>query len=159
MIPSPDRNLDLAISRVIRAPRSAVWHAWTDRTSLEQWWIPAPATCQVVEMDLRPGGAFETRMSENGHDFVPHVQGCFLDIVDGERIVFTTALIGGWRPAQRPFMTAIIAFADHPGGTDYAARVMHKDRADRNAHYQMGFYDGWGTIAEQLAALVEPPAQ
>lgn len=155
MIQSPNPELDLTISRVIKAPRSAVWSAWTDPGSFEQWWIPAPAKCKVVDMDLRPGGAFTTRISEDGGDFKPHLSGCFLCIDALERIVFTNALVGGWRPAEQPFMTAIITLRDHPMGTDYAAHVMHKNGADRDMHQEMGFHDGWGTVAEQLARLVE----
>ena len=147
--------LDLTISRVIKAPRSAVWSAWTDPASFAQWWVPAPARCRVVEMEVRPGGALVTEISENGGGFAPHLSGCFLAVDDGERIVFTNALVGGWRPAEQPFMTAIITLRDHPQGTDYAAHVMHRSSADRNTHEQMGFYDGWGTVAEQLARLVE----
>lgn len=152
-------ELDLTISRVIRAPRSLVWSAWTDPSSFEQWWIPEPARCRVVEMELRPGGAFVTQISENGGDFMPHLSGCFLAVDDAERIVFTNALVGGWRPAEQPFMTAIITLRDHPDGTDYVANVMHKNNADRNMHEEMGFYDGWGTVVEQLAKLVEQRVQ
>jgi uncharacterized protein YndB with AHSA1/START domain len=106
-------------------------------------------------MDLRPGGAFITRINEGGSDFVPHLDACFLAVDVGERIVFTNALTGGWRPADRAFMTAIITLQDHPMGTDYAAVVMHKSRADRNMHAEIGFYDGWGTVIAQLATLVE----
>lgn len=74
-----------------------------------------------------------------------HLSACFLDVEDGERIVFTNALVGGWRPAEQPFMTAIITLQDHPLGTEYVAHVMHKNNADRNMHEEMGFYDGWGT--------------
>ena len=148
-------DLDLTISRLIKAPRSAIWSAWTDPASFEQWWVPAPAKCKVVEMDLRPGGALVTEISENGGEFAPHLSACFLDIVDGERIVFTNALVGGWRPAEQPFMTAIITLRDHPAGTDYLAHVMHKNNADRNMHEEMGFYDGWGTVTAQLAEMVE----
>lgn len=148
-------DLDLTISRVIKAPRLTVWRAWADPARFEQWWVPAPATCRVVEMDLRPGGSFETRISENGGDFQPHLSGCFLDIIEGERIVFTNALTGGWRPAEQAFMTAVITLHDHPGGVEYVANVMHKSNADRNLHEEMGFYDGWGTVAAQLARLVE----
>jgi len=52
-------------------------------------------------------------------------------------------------------MTAIITLRDHPMGTDYLAQVMHKNNADRNMHEEMGIYDGWGTVVEQLAKLVE----
>lgn len=155
MIRSSNPDLDLTISRVIKAPRQVVWSAWTDPASFEQWWIPAPARCKVLEMDLRPGGAFVTQISESGGDFMPHVSGCFLAVDAQERIVFTDALTGGWRPSEQPFMTAIIMLQDHPTGTDYVAHVMHKNNADRNMHEEMGFYDGWGTVVEQLAKLVE----
>ena len=155
MMRSLNPDLDLTISRVIKAPRSVIWSAWTDPASFEQWWVPAPATCNVLEMDLRPGGSFETQISEDGGEFIPHLSGCFLDIVDLERIIFTDALLGGWRPAEQPFMTAIIALKDHPQGTDYVAHVMHKNQADRTMHETMGFDDGWGTVIEQLAKLAE----
>lgn len=159
MIRSPDPDLDLTISRLIKAPRSVIWDAWTDPARFEQWWVPAPARCKVVEMDLRPGGAFVTRISEDGGPFTPHLDACFLAVDDVRRIVFTNTLVAGWRPAENPFMTAIITLNDHPDGTDYAAHVMHRSNADRNMHEQMGFHDGWGTVIGQLARLVEGRVQ
>jgi uncharacterized protein YndB with AHSA1/START domain len=73
-----------------------------------------------------------------------------------ERIVFTNALTGGWQPAEHPFMTAIITMRDHSTGTEYSTHVMHKNDVDRVAHEATRFYDGWGTVGEQLASLVEP---
>lgn len=153
MIHAPDPDLDLTITRIIRAPRHAVWNAWADPASFAQWWVPAPAKCRVLEMDLVPGGALVTEISENGGDFAPHMRACILAVDDQERIVFTNALLGGWRPAEHPFMTAIITMRDHPMGTEYAAQVMHRNNADRNMHQELGFYDGWGTVIEQLATL------
>jgi uncharacterized protein YndB with AHSA1/START domain len=150
--------LDLTISRVIKAPRAAVWNAWADPRSFAQWWVPAPARAKVLEMDLRPGGALVTEISEDGGAFGPHLKGCFLAVDEGERIVFTTCLVGGWRPAEEPFITAIITMRDHPEGTQYEACAKHKDPADRATHEKLGFYDGWGTVTEQLAKLVERPA-
>ena len=148
-------DLDLTISRIIRAPRAAIWTAWTDPARFEQWWVPAPARCKVVDMDLRPGGAFRTQISEDGGEFMPHINGCFLAIDEVERIVFTNSLVGGWRPADDPFMTAVITMADHPHGTEYVATVLHRNNADRNRHEELGFHDGWGTVTRQLAELVE----
>jgi uncharacterized protein YndB with AHSA1/START domain len=148
-------ELDLTISRVIKAPRSAIWAAWTDPAKFAQWWVPEPARCKVTEMDIHPGGAFRTEISEDGGPFAPHMNACFLAIDPSERIVFTNALTGGWRPAEQPFITAIITLRDHPAGTDYAAHVMHKSNADRAMHEELGFYDGWGTVITQLATLVE----
>jgi len=156
--PNPDH--DLTISRVIKAPPSAIWRAWTDPDAFARWWIPAPLKLRVIEMDLRPGGAFVTEMSEDGQTFTPHMDACFLALDDQQRIVFTNALRGGWRPGSEPYpapITAIITLSQHPQGTDYAARVMHKDGADRALHAEMGFHDGWGTVMGQLAAMVETP--
>jgi uncharacterized protein YndB with AHSA1/START domain len=150
-------ELDLTVSRVIAAPRSAVWAAWTEPAKFEKWWVPDPAACRVAAMDLRPGGAFTTLISEDGGEFGAHITGCFLAVDDGRRIVFTTALVEGWRPAEGSFLslTAEITLRDHPDGTEYVARAMHKNLGDREMHEQLGFYDGWGTVTRQLAELVE----
>jgi uncharacterized protein YndB with AHSA1/START domain len=113
--------------------------------------------CRVVAMDVRPGGAHVTEMSEGGGPFVPHLSGCFLEVVEGRRLVFTTALVEGWRPADEPFitLTTVISLDDHAAGTDYSALAMHRNDADRASHEEMGFHDGWGTVTEQLGRLVE----
>ncbi|WP_072806484.1 SRPBCC family protein [Rhodococcoides yunnanense] len=152
---TPTAELDLTITRIIKAPRSAVWAAWTTPAQFEQWWVPSPARAKVVSLDLVPGGSFLTEISEDGGEFKPHIAGCFLAVDHLERIVFTNALVAGWRPAENPFITATITFADHPDGTEYIARVMHKDAADAAKHDELGFYDGWGTVTRQLAELTE----
>lgn len=104
------------------------------------------------------GSAFVARIGENGGDFASHLDACLLAVEEARRLVFTNALTGGWRPAEQPFMTAIITLCDHPDGTDYAAHVMHKSPADRAMHAEPVFYDGWGTVIGQLAAFVETKA-
>jgi uncharacterized protein YndB with AHSA1/START domain len=152
-----DPDLDLRIDRVIRAPRARVWGAWTDPADLARWWLPAPMRCRVDRLDVVSGGAFVTSMSEDGAEFVPHVDACFLIVDPGERIVFTNALDSRWRPAypEPVALTAEITFGDHPDGTDYRIVVRHGDADSRAHHEQLGFADGWGTTAAQLAALAE----
>jgi uncharacterized protein YndB with AHSA1/START domain len=148
---------ELTISRHIAAPPSAVWAAWSDPAKLAQWWIPAPIICRVDQLDLRPGGGFVTRMREEGAtDFQPHVDGCFLEVIPNERLVFTTVLTEGWQPAD-PWLalTAILTFEAKDGGTLYSARVLHKTPEESAKHEEMGFYEGWGTAIGQLAAMLE----
>jgi uncharacterized protein YndB with AHSA1/START domain len=148
-------NSELTISRIIHAPRSAVWAAWSQKEHFSQWWIPEPIRCQVVKMDLKPGGGFETRMSEDGGvTFKPHVEGCFLEIVPEERIVFTTSLIENWRPFD-PWLalTAIITMEDAGPNTSYISRVLHKNSEDSQKHEEMGFREGWGAAIDQLEKL------
>jgi uncharacterized protein YndB with AHSA1/START domain len=151
-----DKN-ELAIERFIKAPPAAVWNAWSVPANLEKWWIPAPIECHVVKLDLRPGGGLVTRMREEGAaGFQPHVDGCFLEAIPDERLVFTTLLTEGWQPAE-PWlaMTAILTFEAQDGGTLYSARVLHKNPEDSRKHEEMGFHEGWGTVMGQLADLLE----
>ena len=78
-------------------------------------------------------------------------EGVYLEVVDEERLVFTDTYSEGWKPAADPFMTAIIEFADDGnGGTIYTATARHRSPEARQSHEDMGFYDGWGTVATQL---------
>lgn len=145
---------DLTLTREIDAPPALVWSAWTDPEHLAKWWAPKPLTTVVEALDLRPGGAFRTVMRDPKGAEHP-VDGAFLEVVENERIVFTDALAAGYRPAENPFMTAIITLDARPdGGTTYTAYVLHKSVADREKHERMGFHEGWGTCVTQLAALV-----
>ena len=145
---------ELSKSRIIKAPRAAVWRAWAEPLQFAKWWIPAPMVCRVVAMDMRPGGGFETLMSEDGREFQPHLEGCFLDVVPMQRIVFTTVLKAGWQPFE-PWlpMTAIMTMEDDGPDTKYVARALHRSEEDSQKHADMGFMDGWGMVIDQLEAV------
>lgn len=143
---------ELNLTRVIDAPRQTLWRCWTEPELIKQWFTPRPWTTPVVEVDVRPGGA--SRMifrGPDGEEFPNH--GVYLEVVPGERLVFTDAFTAGWVPSAKPFMTGIISFADEAGGTRYDARVLHWSAEDRARHEEMGFHDGWGRATDQLAAL------
>jgi len=153
-------DLDLTLQRVIRAPRAVVWRAWTEPSQLEQWWVPAPAVARVDRLEAQPGGAFVTRISDDGVEFGPHMDASFLVVDDRERLVFTNAVDSRWRPTRPDpiAMVAEIVLRDHPDGTDYRVVVRHGDPAARARHEELGFFDGWGAVTGQLAALVEGAA-
>ena len=153
-------DLDLTLQRVIRAPRAVVWRAWTEPSQLEQWWVPAPAVARVDRLEAQPGGAFVTRISDDGVEFGPHMDASFLVVDDRERLVFTNAIDSGWRPTRPDpvAMVAEIVLRDHPEGTDYQVVVRHGDPAARARHEELGFFDGWGAVTGQLAAFVEGAA-
>ncbi len=155
---------DLVLERTLDAPRELVWRAWTDPEHLKQWWAPRPYQTTEVDIDLRPGGIFYTRMiGPDGFD-APGT-GCVLEVIEGEKIVWTSALGPGYRPQDLgagtdpddcnsfPF-TAIVTFEDNGDGrTRYKAVAMHRNAADRDVHEKMGFHEGWGTCADQLGEV------
>ena len=150
-------DLDLTVERVIRAPRAVVWRAWTDPARFAQWWVPAPAVCRVDRLDVRPGGAIVTQLSEDGVQFGPHLDATFLVVDQLERLVYTNVIDSTWHPVNpAPIaMTAEISLADHPDGTDYRIVVRHGDPASRALHEKIGFADGWGSVTKQLAEVAE----
>lgn len=146
---TPDPRLDLVLERVVDVPPELVWAAWTRPEHLVKWFTPRPWTTVDCEIDLRPGGIFRTVMrSPEGEDH-PNV-GCYLEVVENQRLVFTDALGPGWRPNPASFMTAVIAIEPHGKGTKYTAIALHKDAADRGKHEEMGFHEGWGKALDQL---------
>ena len=147
---------ELTVERFIKASPATVWKAWSTPEHLEKWWIPAPMECRVIKLNLRAGGGFETQMRQGDEDFQPHVEGCFLEAVPESRLVWTTVLREGWRPIE-PWLalTAIITFTPEGNGTRYRAHVLHRNTEDSLKHQEMGFFDGWGTVIEQLAKTVE----
>jgi uncharacterized protein YndB with AHSA1/START domain len=48
----------LVFERTFDAPRAQVWKAFTDPALIPRWWGPHGTTTTVVEMDVRPGGAW-----------------------------------------------------------------------------------------------------
>lgn len=158
----PDPKLDLFFERIVDVPRELVWKAWTTPAHLVKWFTPDPWQTVDCEIDLRPGGIFRTVMrSPEGQEF-PNA-GCYLEIVENEKLVWTNALAPGYRPTQPlgakecdtfPF-TAVISLAPHEQGTRYTALVIHGDEASCQKHAAMGFHDGWGKVLDQLVACIK----
>ena len=154
----PDPKLDLVLERVVDVPPELVWKAWTTPEWLKKWFTPAPWTTPEVEVDLRPGGIFRNVMeSPDGQRMTNG--GSFLDVVPNERLVWTSALQPGFRPAPPrsgfPHITAAILLAPQAGGTKYTAIVMHPTEEGCKQHEAMGFHNGWNTALDQLVALVK----
>ena len=147
-------ELDLVLERVIDVPLALVWTAWTKPEHVSKWFAPKPWTVASCEMDLRPGGAFRFVMrSPEGQEF-PNV-GCYLEVVPQSKLVWTDALLPGYRPAPEPFFTAVVSMQTEGKGTRYRAIAVHKDAVSREKHEQMGFFEGWGQVLDQLVTYAK----
>ena len=150
------RRFDLSIERCIAAPPATVWRVMTDR--IAEWWCPVPWTTTIAELDWRPGGAFHLVMrgpsGEADCQGEESAGGILLDYVHGERFVFTDAFSAGWVP-QKPFMIGTFSIEPDDEGTRYRASAGHWTEQAMQQHLELGFEQGWGTVADQLAALAE----
>jgi len=154
---------DLVLERTLNAPIDLVWKAYTDPEHLKQWFAPKPFQITECELELRPGGIFRIRMEgPDGFDTGHGNAGCVLEVIEGRKLSWTSALGPGYRPAEmgegcESFpMTAVVTLEDLGNGTtSYRAVALHRNQADSDMHAQMGFQDGWGTTAAQLEELAK----
>jgi uncharacterized protein YndB with AHSA1/START domain len=154
-------KLDLTFERVVDVPKELVWRAWTQPQHLKQWFTPVPWKTVDCEIDLRPGGIFRTVMrSPEGQEF-PNL-GCYLEVRENEKLVWTNALLPGFRPTHSSakadstvefLFTAMIELKTLVNGTQYTATVIHADEAGCKQHAEMGFHEGWGMALDQLVEL------
>lgn len=147
------KDRELVLTRLIDAPPAKVYRAWTEPELLKQWFAPLPFTTPVAEVDVRAGGASLIVMRDPQGNEYPN-RGVYLEVLPNRKLVFTDAYTHAWQPSAKPFMTVILTFEDEGGKTRYTARVLHWTAADRETHEKMGFHEGWGQCADQLAAVV-----
>jgi len=125
---------------VVDAPLAEVWHAYSNPDDIQRWnaasddWHTTAST-----VDLRPGGAFSSRMEakdgSTGFDFA----GTYTTVVEGKLIEYTF----GDREAR-------VEFGEVPGGV--RVRVTF-DAEDQNPiELQRG---GWQAILDSFARHVE----
>ena len=145
---------ELAIERMFDAPRDVVWRAVTEH--LTEWWCPRPWTSEIVALDWASGGRFAITM--RGPDGEEHAgDGMLLEVVPETRFVFTNVLGAGLDAAGRAAGRHRRHASNSPT-RPAAARPSGPARATgapRTAtkHDAMGFADGWGVCADQLAEV------
>jgi len=150
-------NTDFVLERFIDAPRHLVWEALTKPEHLKEWYMPkawgAVARC---ELDVRPGGAFSIDIAVGEGQEVPNL-GCFLDVVPMERLVWTSMLFPGYRPAVFDDIpiTAIVTMETEGTGTRYVFTALHRNEADFEKDKTSGWQQGTEIAADQFVAHVE----
>jgi len=148
---------DLVLERFIDAPRHLVWEALTKPEHLKEWYMPKPwGAVSACEMDLRPGGIFSIDITTGeGQDF-PNL-GCFLEVVPMERLVWTSMLFPGYRPAVFDDIpiTAIVTMETDGTGTRYVFTALHRDEADFENNKASGWQRGTEIAVGQFVAHVK----
>ena len=76
-----NKDLDLKISHIVKAPPSAVWEAWTKAEYMEKWFAPEPVVIAIQKHEFYEGGGLAWTMRlEDGTEFSG--EHCFLKIVE-----------------------------------------------------------------------------
>ena len=151
-----DPKLDLVFERFIDAPVRLVWDALTKPEHVKEWYMPkAWGRVARTEMDLRPGGIFSIDIAVGEGKEVPNV-GCFLDVVPLERLVWTSMLFPGYRPATFDDVpiTAVMTMKPEGSGTRYVFTALHRNEADLKANKESGWLEGTEIAVDQFVAHI-----
>jgi len=150
-------KLDFAIERFIDVPTRLVWEALTKPEHLKEWWMPREwGRVLRAEMDVRPGGIFSIHTAGADGQEYPNL-GCFLEVVPMERLVWTSMLFPGYRPAVFDDIpiTAIITMESVGTGTRYVFTALHRDEADFEKNKTSGWQEGTEIAIDQFVEHVK----
>ena len=116
------------ITRLVAAPRDAVYRALIDPAAIERWRVPDGMRGEVHELEARVGGRI--RMSLTYDDptsagksggATDTYAGRFVELVEGERVVEEIRFESD-DPALRGTMTMTTTLRDVDGGTEVEIR-------------------------------------
>jgi uncharacterized protein YndB with AHSA1/START domain len=149
-------KLDIVFERFVEAPRHLVWEALTKPEHLKVWYMPREwGRVARAELDARPGGIFSIDIAVGDGREVPNL-GCVLDAVPMERLVWTSMLFPGYRPAVFDDIpiTAIMTLESVGEGTRYVFTALHRDESDLEKNKESGWKEGTDIALDQLVEHV-----
>ncbi len=138
----------LRLTRRFKAPREAVFHAFTDPVALAKWFGPEGVQVTDVKVDLRSGGAYSMVFGEK--DGESHgLSGVYREISPPERLVMTWS----WSHGDMAGIETLVTIEFGAAGAETELTLTHEKLPSRNAldmHSQ-----GWTSSFKCLDQAIE----
>ena len=139
-------DTEIVMTRVVDAPRSLVFEAWTRPEHVRNWMLgPEGWTMPVCEIDLRPGGEwrFVWRKADGSE---MEMRGEYREVAPPERVVTTER----WGP-EWPETINTLELTEENGRTTITNRVRYPSKEARDAALQTGMKEGASQSFDRLA--------
>ncbi|WP_411029631.1 SRPBCC family protein [Spongiimicrobium sp. 3-5] len=141
----------LTLKRTFNAPISLVWEAWTQPQHIAQWWGPKGMETRVIEHNFEVGGQWKYAMTmPDGKEFI--AEGVYSEIVALEKIISSA----DFKPMTEGVEIQAL-FQEDGDKTHFTFNCVHATEEYCKQQEQMGFYNGWGSVFERLAAHLNDP--
>ncbi|MEV7808029.1 SRPBCC domain-containing protein [Microbispora sp. NPDC088329] len=149
MTNTPD--LEYTITRVLDAPREAVFAAWTEPERFSRWFGPHGFTTPVslITMDLRPGGEWSACLVSPEGAKAP-LGGVYREVAAPERLVFTTGDPGNQEGAVASVATVTLTGLGDRTEMRFTQEGYNTDEAHAEAA-KAGWLQFFDRLAEHLA--------
>ena len=135
--------------RVVDAPRTLVFEAFTKPEHLKRWMGPCNLTMVVCDTDFRVGGRYRFVLrAQDGQEAA--FRGEFREIVPPERIVRTFV----FEPYPDAEALETLQLEERDGKTTITTTTLHKNVESRDGHLGSGMEGGMTEGYERLDALL-----
>jgi uncharacterized protein YndB with AHSA1/START domain len=152
IVAEPDKPT-IVTRRVVNAPRSLVFEAFTKPEHLKRWMGPRSLAMTVCEIDLHVGGRWRmVHRTPEGQEFGLH--GEFREIVRPERIVRTFV----FEPMPEHEALETLVLEERAGRTTVTTTSVHKTIQGRDGHLargqmEAGMTDGYTRLDDLLGEM------
>ena len=155
---------EFTLHRMVDAPRSVVFRAWTEPDGLQWFFTDGTPPDEPVKVDLRVGGEWRQRMIVDAQtDYV--TGGIYREIVPGEQLSFSWGAVGGWPELDGGAVDnapiASVQLTDRGSRTELDFTVglpAHLSDEEVAAWLATGMRQGWGDTIDRLVASLATSA-
>jgi uncharacterized protein YndB with AHSA1/START domain len=139
----------LKLMRRFKAPREAVFRAWTDPEAFAQWMGPEGVTAREVSLDPRPGGTYSAALL--GPDGSDHpLSGTYKEVVAPSRLVFT--FVWGFGDLKDKEMLISLDFTEEDGSTLMTMVQEYIPTETARGHHTKGWEGSFKRLERYLSA-------
>lgn len=142
-------GLVLRLTRILPAPRPALYRALSDPGELAKWWGPRGFTAPSVEFDPRVGGSYRIAMQPPEGDLF-YLSGEFREVDPPARLVYTFR----WEdptPDDRETVVTLSLRERGAHGTELALTQGAFATEERHALHQEGWSDSFAKLEELVS--------
>lgn len=139
---------EFTITRLLDAPRSLVWRAWTEEEELAHWLHPFGVSTDSISFDVQVGGRLTYTMTDEQTGQTFPTGGVFLEVQPMDRLAFT------WGEPQEPVESAPVITLTFTERGEQTELVLHL-RGIAGEPGDGFVYDGWDEALTNFAHHVE----
>jgi uncharacterized protein YndB with AHSA1/START domain len=139
------KGFKLTVARIINAPCTMVFRAWTEPEQLAQWFGPAEVELRDLKVEVKMGGAFRVHFISKTGDHI--ATGNYREIVPNQQLKFSWS----WEHYAMPDSVVTVDFEDL--GQTTRLTLVHEglpDQEDADDHTK-----GWTSMIEKFTRLME----
>ena len=148
---------EFVVERVFNAPRTLLFHVFTQPEHLKCWWAPQPYTISTCTIDLRPGGIWHYAMrSPEGQE--QWARSVYREIAPPEKLVYTSTLAdehANPTVGLPEHLTTILFTEEEARRTKATARIHFTSPEALKVALEMGMQQGMNMTWDSLIEYVQ----